>query len=75
MIEGTCINQGIPLVTVFQGISVRDKSNIRLHDLSRASVTSAEGRERMLTKIVKYPTVAQIISGFENELFLPSVLN
>ena len=52
------LNQGIPLVTVFRGIWVRGKSNIRLHGLSRASVTSAEGRERMCTQIVKYSNVA-----------------
>ena len=49
------LNQGIPLVTVFWGIWVRDKSNICLQDLG--IVTAAEGRERMYTKIVKYFTV------------------
>ena len=49
------LNQGTPLVTVFQGIWVRDKSNIRLHDIG--SVTATEGRERTCTKIVKYSTV------------------
>ena len=57
---------------MFRGMWVRDKSNIRLRDLG--SVTAAEGRERMCTKIIKYSTVVLTISGFENELFLRSVL-
>ena len=60
------------MVTVFRGIWVRDKSNIRLHDPGR--VTAAEGHERMCTKIIKCSTIVSTISGFENELFLPSVL-
>ena len=48
-------NMEIPLASVFRGIWVRDKSNIRLRDLG--SVTAAEGRERVCTKIIKYSTV------------------
>ena len=49
------LNQEIPLASVFQGIWVRDKSNIRLHDLG--IVTVAEGCERMYTKIVLQSTL------------------
>ena len=47
-------NPEIPLASGFRGIWVRDKSNIRLRD--PGSVTAAEGRERMCTKIIKHST-------------------